>query len=146
MSVLITSLYSASWILPNLGSNLLSVSAGISVPFVDLTSKQTSPLRSLPCLNLPPRSWTSSWAVFWTSTLLSFDAKCPFLGRLLGTPTFAENPAKRQRSRAERRWLKSGLAVDKQVYFAAERAVSKNVHEAKSKDLSSTITECDSSK
>ena len=32
--------------------------------------------------------------------------------------------AKRQRRRAERRWLKTGLTVDKQIYGAAKRAVT----------------------
>ena len=32
--------------------------------------------------------------------------------------------AKRQRRRAERRWLKTGLTVDKQIYGAAKRANS----------------------
>ena len=91
MSVLIIFLYSAIWTLRNLDSNPLSVSAGTSVPFVDLTSKQTSPLLSLPCLNLPPRSWTSSWVVFWTGALRPLDAKCLPAGRLPGTPTFVEN-------------------------------------------------------
>ena len=35
----------------------------------------------------------------------------------------------------------SGLTRDKQIYTAAKRAVSKIVHEAKSKHLSSKITE-----
>ena len=91
MWVLIIFLYSAIWTLRNLGSNPLSVSAGISMPSVDLTSKQTSPLLSLPCLNLPPRSWTSSWVVFWTGTLRPLDAKCPPAGRLPGRPTFVNN-------------------------------------------------------
>ena len=54
--------------------------------------------------------------------------------------------AKRQRRRAERRWLKSGLTIDKQIYIAPQRAVSKIVYEAKSKYLSSKITESDSCK
>ena len=54
--------------------------------------------------------------------------------------------AKRRRRREERRWLKSGLTTDKQIYTAAKRAVSKIVHEAKPKYLSSKITESKSSK
>ena len=53
---------------------------------------------------------------------------------------------KRQRRRAERRWMRSGLTMDKQVYTAAKRAVSKIVHGAKSKYLSSEITESNSGK
>ena len=40
----------------------------------------------------------------------------------------------------------SGLTRDKQIYTAAKRAVSKIVHEAKSKYVSSKITESNSSK
>ena len=47
--------------------------------------------------------------------------------------------AKRQRRRAERRWLKTGLTVDKQIYGAAKRAVTNIVHEAKSDYFSSQI-------
>ena len=47
--------------------------------------------------------------------------------------------AKRQRRRAERRWLKTGLTVDKQIYGAAKRAATNIVHEAKSHYFSSQI-------
>ena len=49
--------------------------------------------------------------------------------------------AKRQRRRAERRWLKTGLTVDKQIYGAAKRAVTNIVHKAKSDYFSSQIAQ-----
>ena len=54
--------------------------------------------------------------------------------------------AKGRRRREERRWLKSGFTTNKQIYTATKRAVSKIVHEAKPKYLSSKITESNSSK
>ena len=54
--------------------------------------------------------------------------------------------AKGRRRREERRSLKSGLTTDKQIYTAAKRVVSKIVPEAKSKYLSSKISESNSSK
>ena len=49
--------------------------------------------------------------------------------------------AKRQRRRAERRWLKTGLTVDKQIYGDAKRAVTNIVHKAKSDYFSSQIAQ-----
>ena len=49
--------------------------------------------------------------------------------------------AKRQRRRAERTWLKTGLTVDKQIYLAAKRAVTNIVHKAKRNYFSSEIAE-----
>ena len=54
--------------------------------------------------------------------------------------------AKYHQHRAHRKWLKSSLTVDKQIYTAAKRAVSKIVHAAESKYLSSKITESDNRK
>ena len=49
--------------------------------------------------------------------------------------------AKCQCRRAERRWLKTGLTVDKQIYGAAKRAVTNIVHKAKSDYFSSQIAQ-----
>ena len=49
--------------------------------------------------------------------------------------------AKRQRRRAERRWLKTGLTVDNQIYGAAKRAVTNIAHKANSDHFSSQIAQ-----
>ena len=49
--------------------------------------------------------------------------------------------AKRLRRRAERKWLKTGLTVDKQIYSEAKRAVTNIVHKAKTNYFSSKIAQ-----
>jgi len=54
--------------------------------------------------------------------------------------------AKRQRRRAERKWLKTSLTVDKQIYGADKRAVTNIVHKANSDYFSSQIAQSNCSK
>ncbi|MCP3849467.1 MAG: reverse transcriptase family protein, partial [Gammaproteobacteria bacterium] len=54
--------------------------------------------------------------------------------------------AKRSRRRAERRYLKSGLTVHKQIFNASKRLVTSIVHTAKTIFYSTKISECNTSK
>ena len=52
-----------------------------------------------------------------------------------------QRSAQRQRRRAERWWLKTGLTVDKQIHSAAKRTVARIVHRAESDYFSSEIAQ-----
>ena len=54
--------------------------------------------------------------------------------------------AKHGRRRAERRWLKTGLAVDRQIYWTAKEAVAEIVQKAKEDYWSSKVKSCVSTK
>ena len=54
--------------------------------------------------------------------------------------------AKRERRKAERRWLSTGLTVHKQVYNAAKRHITRLVQAAKTSFFSTKIMESKSSK
>ena len=49
--------------------------------------------------------------------------------------------AKHQHRQPERKWLKTGLTVNKQIYSAAKRAVTNIVHKAKTNCFSSEIAQ-----
>ena len=54
--------------------------------------------------------------------------------------------AKRDRRRAERKWLKTGLTVHKQIFNAAKNVVTRLVHSAKTLFLQTQISACTSSR
>jgi hypothetical protein len=54
--------------------------------------------------------------------------------------------AKRQRRQAERKWRRTGLVIDRQLYQAARNRVTELVHNAKSSFYSSKISNCETTK
>jgi hypothetical protein len=50
--------------------------------------------------------------------------------------------AKRDRRQAEKKWLRTGLTVFKQIYTAAKKKVTSIIHKAKSAHLSNKVLSC----